>query len=83
MSHTVTPKSLPSTLKSRIARMLLSAPVVALALFITPATTEEACKAEVAALSKRFMRFNEYLFNGVQHGTAIASVEASTHTSHT
>lgn len=48
-------------------------PALALALVMTPAPKAASQDSVAGGLSKRFIRFNEYLFNGVEAGTAIAA----------
>lgn len=82
MINTTCKQSQSASLKSRSLRALLAAPAIALAVAVAPAPSPSQHGAEVAALSKRFMRFNEYLFNGVQHGTAIATIQYTACESH-
>lgn len=60
--------------KRRPLRYLVALPAVALALVLAPAPTSSPTGALVAGLSKRFLRFNEYLFDGTESTTAIAAI---------
>lgn len=53
-------------------------PIVALALMFTSVQATSLSGAFSASLSKRFIRFNEYLFNGAEETTAIAAVRGLT-----
>lgn len=60
--------------KRRTLRYLVALPAVTLALVLAPAPSSSPTGALAAGLSKRFLRFNEYLFNGIESTTAIAAI---------
>lgn len=64
------------TSKRRPLRYLIALPAVSLALVLAPAPSNSPTGAMAAGLSKRFLRFNEYLFNGIESTTAIAAITA-------
>lgn len=58
------------------AKYVAVLPALALTLVLTPAPTTAVQQETLAGgLSKRFMRFNDYLFNGTESGTAIVSTD--------
>lgn len=62
--------------KRRPLRYLIALPALALSLVVAPATSSHSTGAIAGGLSKRFLRFNEYLFNGTESSTAVAAVGA-------
>lgn len=62
-------------LRGRSAKYWTLLPIITLTMMLPNAQSSSITESLSASLSKRFIRFNEYLFNGAEETTAIAAVQ--------